>query len=280
MTIRDFGRAIARRRATGGVIFAVCMLAALGVSAVATPLYQATALFQVAQLDDLGRDPMAWSVSHGVRLRLNADILDTWIGREDVLQRIIERARPQRPITAVQLDHHLQVLPAGDGGIYAATVWAASPTDAQRLADATAEVVGARAADLLQRDRQALVDRFRRTLAGLKAMLTEQPGGAPPNRSADPADPAVVARVRRLAAANTYLMVLVQFTSLEDEYRTNPAEARMLEPAGRPLSPVTPSRALYLLFGIATGLVCGLAGMLIHEAWRGAEGSGPPHRHG
>jgi len=274
MTLGEFSQAVIRHRWTGVTIFAICALGGLALGLASRPLYQATALFQVQQLADLGSDPRAWDVLHGVTPRLNSDVLEKWLGQEAVLQRIIDLAGDRGQVAVAQLRRRVSVIPAGDGGIYESTVWDPSPDRAQRLADAMAVVLGNLGISIVQQDRQALIDRVRSAMAEARILFEAKADAASPGPNPGQADtglaPRQSARVRHDAALALYTHLETQLLALEVAQRTGAAQVRILQKAGRPVAPVTPGWQLYALFGIVSGAVLGLAGIFLREAGRGA----------
>ncbi len=274
MTSRQFWDMVARNWAVGGCVFAICLVAALAASLASPPLYEATAFVQIAQPANLGSDIRAWDFSHGMLERVDADVLENLLRREDVLDAIIARAGVVGRTTASQLHRHLELISTGVDGLYETTVWSPSRTDAPRLANAAGTVAGDEAIALVRQNRAVIITRLHDAMAALRRAIDD------PDRSADPQwvtggtdyTAADSARERHHRNVATYALLTDRMTTLDAEYRANPLRETLVKPAGTPVDPVTPGPSLYLLFGAAGGAVLGLTAVLIAGSLRGPAG--------
>ncbi len=258
MTINELWRALGRRWRIGVAVFAACTAAGIVAAVVVRPAYEATAIFQVEQLADIG-GAASWDTPHSVRPRLNVDVLERWLGQSDVLDRIAARAGMAGRLTPGELHRDLLIVPAGDIGLYEVIVRNPSPEAAQRVADAAAVVLADRAAGFAALEQDTTLARLRRTLAEAQAMAT------PPRTTAAAADGSAPAQVRRQAARDAVTTLERQIVLLEANRRASPPEATIVQRAARPEVPVTPSRLLYAWFGVTSGLVLAIAAVVIAD---------------
>jgi capsular polysaccharide biosynthesis protein len=256
MTINELWRALGRQWRIGVAVFAACTAAGMLAAVMVRPVYEATAIFQVEQLADIG-GAVSWDTPHSVRPRLNVDVLERWLGQSDVLDRIAARAGMAGRLTPGELHRELLLVPAGDIGLYEVTGRNPSPEVAQRVADAAAVVLADRAAEFAALEQDTTLARLRRTLAEAHAMATAP--GTPA------ADGSVPARVRRQAALDAATTLERQIVLLEANQRASPPKATIVQRAARPAVPVTPSRLLYAWFGVTSGLVLAIAAVLIGD---------------
>ncbi|HLJ58335.1 MAG TPA: hypothetical protein VKZ50_01220 [bacterium] len=262
MTISEFWAALSRSWRLGAAVFAVCTAAGVIAGVLTRPAYEATAVFQVEQLADIGGS-VSWDTPHSVRPRLNVDVLEKWLGGADVLDRIVALAGAQGQVTPAALRRDLLVIPAGDIGLYEVTARSASPDLAPRIADAAAAVLADRAARFVALEQDATLTRLRRTLVETNALLA-----APAATGVSPADGTAPAQVRRQAAFDAAKTLEQQIVLLEANQKASPPKATMVERAARPVAPVTAGRVLYAWFGATSGFVLAIAVVLVRDGLR------------
>ena len=156
MTIGEFWGALIRSWRLGAAVLVACTAVGVIAGVLARPAYEATAVFQVEQLADIGGS-VSWDTPHSVRPRLNVDVLEKWLGGADALDRIVALAGAQAQVTPAVLHRDLLVIPAGDVGLYEVTARSASPDLARRIADAAAVVLADRAARFVALEQDVLV---------------------------------------------------------------------------------------------------------------------------
>ncbi len=259
MTINEFWHALGRRWRIGVAVFVACAAAGILAGLAIPPAYEATAIFQVEQLADIGGS-VSWDTPHSVRPRLNVDVLERWLGQSDVLDGIATRAGTEGRTTPAELHRDLLIIPAGDIGLYEVTMRNPSPDVAQRVADAAAMVLADRAAEFAALEQDTTLARLQRALADARVMAT-----SPGTTAASAADGSAPAQVRRQAALDAVRTLEQQIVLLEANRRASPPKATIVQRAARPAVPVTPSRLLYAWFGVTAGIVLAVAGVVIGD---------------
>jgi len=260
MTIDEFWRIVVRNGRLGAAVLGVCTLAGIIAGIVARPAYESTAVFQVEQLADIGGS-VSWDTPHSVRPRLNVDVLEKWLGQADVLDRVIALAGASGRATPAGLHRNLLVVPAGDVGLYEVNARNESPELARRIADAAATVIAERAAHFVALEQDTTLNRLRQVLAETRALLV-----GPAATGASPADGAAPPQIRRQAALDAARTLEQQIILLEVNQRGSPPKATIVQHAALPVTPVTPSRLLYVWFGLTSGVVLAIAVVLIRDA--------------
>ncbi|HYM69914.1 MAG TPA: hypothetical protein VEZ44_09995 [bacterium] len=264
MTIDEFWGALIRSWRLGAAVLIVCTAVGVVAGVLTRPSYEATAVFQVEQLADIGGS-VSWDTPHSVRPRLNVDVLEKWLGGADVLDRVVALAGAQGQVTPAALHRDLLVIPAGDVGLYEVTARNASPDLARRIADAAAVVLADRAARFVALEQNATLTRLRRALAETNAVLA-----GPAATAASPADGTAPAQVRRQAALDAAKTLEQQIVLLEANQKGSPPTATIVQKAERPVAPVTAGRLLYAWFGATSGFVLAIAVVLIRDGLRRA----------
>jgi uncharacterized protein involved in exopolysaccharide biosynthesis len=265
MTASEFWRILARNWKTSGIVFVVCVLGAAVLGFTSPPLYRATALFQIAIPTAGG----LFEIPTGSRSfvpSLDVSALQGWLGQADVLQRIIDTADLHGELTIGQLQPNLGVVAAGGVNTFQTSAASFSPGQAQKLADATATVLGERAVAVLQAGIPQILEGLRRAIARSQVRVQAEREAA---RRGDASDD--FARLRYQAAAMVYRKLQASLMSLQLLRSQEAVQMKFLSPAGLPAAPATPGRGLYILFGLVAGVIFGVTGALVHEAMRGAD---------
>jgi len=169
MTAREFWKILARNGRTGGIIFVICVLGAMVLGWTSRPLYRATALFEITTAGFSSRD-----VGGNLLPPLDVSVLQGWLGQSDVLQHIIDMAGSHGQLTVAQLQPTVGVIAAGGANTFETSVLSSSPTQAQKLADATAEVLGRRAKAVIQSGVSQTLPRLRAAIARSQALMRDE----------------------------------------------------------------------------------------------------------
>jgi uncharacterized protein involved in exopolysaccharide biosynthesis len=258
MTAAEFWCVLARNAKTGAVIFIVCVLGAVLLGVTSPPRYKAVALFQI-QVPSVYRTSDIPS--------LDVSVLQAWLGQVGVLARIIDSAGLRGRLTTGQVQASIGVTAAGGANTFETAATSFSQDRAQRLANAAANVLSARAVEVIQAELPSMADGVQELIGRARALVAAERDAARRTNAPD-----ALAPLRYQAASTVYRDLQARLMLLHLLGAPGAVRARLVIPAGVPNAPVSPGRSLYILFGVVAGVIFGVTGALVNEAVRGPRG--------